>query len=876
MRRPFKKETNVVEYTPMMKQYRKIKEDHSDCILFFRLGDFYEMFEDDARTASKELDLTLTTRDRAKEDPDERVPMCGVPYHSSEAYISRLIAKGYKVAICEQMEDPKTAKGLVDRDVIRIVTPGTVIDPSMLEDGKSNYLASVYLDTGGAAVCFADISTGEICARSFSASEKPRVLNELARFSPSEAVINCAAAEDSGIRAMLDNKLSCLVETQDERFDYMQSTILICQQFSVLSLDELGLGAESQAVSAVGALLSYINDTQKTDMSHINKLDLYSDGKYMELDIQTIRNLELLYSLRAQEKKGSLLWALDKTKTPMGTRLIRSWVSRPLLSPAAINRRLSAVEELYNDNVSRPELMIAMRGIGDMERIIGKVVYGTVSPRDLNSLALGISKLPDVLALIAPMNSSLMTEIKSMDRLDDIRAMINNAICDEAPFTIRDGGIFREGFNAEIDRLRSLLGGSQQALADIEAREKARTGKKLKVGYNKVFGYYIEIPRAQSADVPEDYIRKQTLVNGERFITEELKNLETELLTAKDRLAELEFELFTNLRQEIASHVLRVQATAALVAELDVLCSFADVAVAGGWCRPEITVDGVIDIKDGRHPVVELMQKDTLFVPNDTYLDCAGASTSIITGPNMAGKSTYMRQTALIVLMAQMGSFVPARSASISIVDRVFTRIGASDDLSAGKSTFMVEMSEVAEILKNATNRSLLILDEIGRGTSTYDGMSIARAVVEYCADKKKLGAKTMFATHYHELTALEDTIPGVKNYNISAKKRGGDIIFLRKIIPGGADDSYGIEVAQLAGVPDNIIKRAKVILAELSSEGAAPAPSHKAADTEEQFSLETMSESEVSQILKKTDINTITPLEAMNLLYELKKKVSQ
>ncbi|MGM9522429.1 MAG: DNA mismatch repair protein MutS [Oscillospiraceae bacterium] len=863
------------ELTPMMRQYMSIKEKHSDCILFFRLGDFYEMFEDDARTVSKELDLVLTTRDRNKEDPDERVPMCGVPYHSSEAYIARLIAKGYKVAICEQMEDPATAKGLVERDIVRIVTPGTLIDSSMLEDGKSNYLAAVYLDAAGAAVCFADISTGEICARSFPPKEVSGILNELARFSPSEAVLNQSAAADAGIKQLLGNKLGCLFETQEERFDYMQSAMRICEQFSVKSLDELGIGSEPQAVSAIGALLSYIIDTQKTDLSHINKLDFYSDGRYMELDIQTIRNLELLYSLRAQEKKGSLLWAMDRTRTPMGSRLIRSWVSRPLLSPAAINRRLAAVNELYEDNVSRPELILTLKGIGDMERIIGKVVYGTANCRDLTALKLSIDLLPQLQELLGGMSSPLISEIKNMDMLEDIRRMISDAVCDEPPFSVREGGMIREGFNEEVDHLRSLLGGSQQALADIEAREKARTGKKLKVSYNKVFGYYIEIPRSQSADVPPDYIRKQTLVNGERFITEELKNLETELLTAKERLTELEYQLFTKLRLDVAAQVLRVQATAALVAQLDVLCSFSDSAVSAGWCRPEITADGVIDIKDGRHPVVELMQKDSLFVPNDTYLDCSGASTAIITGPNMAGKSTYMRQTALIVLMAQIGSFVPARSASIGIVDRVFTRIGASDDLSAGKSTFMVEMSEVAQILKEATSRSLLILDEIGRGTSTYDGMAIARAVVEFCADKKKLGAKTMFATHYHELTALEDSIPGVKNYNISAKKRGGDIIFLRKIIPGGADDSYGIEVAHLAGVPENVIRRAKAILSEIISEAPGTPAAVKAKPDSGQVSLESMAGSDICGILRTTDINTMTPLEALNLLFELKKKVT-
>ena len=868
----------MAELTPMMRQYMKIKEQHSDCILFFRLGDFYEMFQDDAKTASKELDLTLTTRDRNKEDPEDRVPMCGVPYHSSEAYIARLVAKGYKVAICEQLEDPATAKGLVDRDIVRIITPGTIIDSSMLEDGRPNYLSAVYMCPRGSAACFVDISTGELCARSFPSGEEDRILNELARFSPSEAVINSSAGEYEPMTDLLKTRLGSLVEIQDYRFDARRAAQDICAQFSVASPDELGLSGEDEAVLAIGALISYVKETQKTDLSHINKLDFFSDGRYMELDIQTIRNMELLYSLRSQEKRGSLLWALDNTKTPMGSRLIRSWVSRPLLSPGAIVRRHSAVWELYLDNVSRPELILALRGIGDMERIIGKVVYGTANCKDLTALRQSIEALPRLISLLGGMSSPLISQIKDMDTLSDIGGRIAETICDDPPFSVREGGMIRDGFNQEVDRLRSLLGGSRQALADIEAREKARTGKKLKVGYNKVFGYYIEIPRSQSADVPEDYIRKQTLVNGERFITEELKNLESELLTAKDKVTELEYQIFSQLRQDIASQVLRVQSTAKLTATLDVLCSFADIAVSRNWCRPEVTVDGVIDIKEGRHPVVELTQKDTLFVPNDTYLDCESSRMSIITGPNMAGKSTYMRQTALIVLMAQIGSFVPARSASIGIVDRIFTRIGASDDLASGKSTFMVEMSEVADILREATSRSLLILDEIGRGTSTYDGMAIARAVVEYCADKRKLGAKTMFATHYHELTALEEQIDGVKNYNISAKKRGGDIIFLRKIVPGGADDSYGIEVAHLAGVPESVIKRANTILSELTgaAQGAQPAaPQKRKAADPEQVTLGTIAQDEIVQRLRDANIDTMTPLEALNLLYELKKKVT-
>ncbi len=865
----------MAEPTPMMRQYKRIKEQHSDCILFFRLGDFYEMFDEDAKTVSQELDLTLTTRDRNKPREDQ-VPMCGVPYHSSEAYIARLIAKGYKVAICEQLEDPALAKGLVDRDIVRIVTPGTCVESSMLEEGKSNYICAIHLDSQAAAICSADISTGEIRARSYPASERDRVLNELACVTPAEAVLNAAAGDWNELVSLLRDQFGALVETQEPRFDYTVAAEGVCRQFKAASVDELGLSGEPQAVSAIGALLSYVIETQKADLSYINKLDFCSDGRYMELDLTTIRNLELLGSLRSGEKKGSLLWALDKTRTPMGSRLIRSWVSRPLLSPAAIGRRLAAVEELYTDNVARPELMIALRGVGDMERIIGKAVYGTVNCRDLVALASSIHTLPKLQELLDGKRSQVLAEIRGMDALQDLGDLITSTIRDDPPFSVREGGFIREGFSEEVDRLRELRDNSGALLSEIEAREKARTGKKLRTGFNKVFGYYIEIPRSQSSDVPEDYIRKQTLVNCERFITPELKELEGQLLSAGEKLVELEYKLYCELRERLAGEVLRVQAAASAVAQLDVLCSFAHCAVSSNWVRPEITADGVLDIRDGRHPVVELMRKDELFVPNDTYLDNAASSLSIITGPNMAGKSTYMRQTALIVLMAQMGSFVPARSASVSIVDRVFTRIGASDDLSGGKSTFMVEMSEVSEILKNATSRSLIILDEIGRGTSTYDGMAIARAVAEYCADKRRLGAKTMFATHYHELTELESEVPGVKNYNISAKKRGNDIIFLRKIVPGGADDSYGIEVAHLAGVPENVIRRAKTILRGLVATAGAAAPSAAPEDAREQVSMDAVRGDEVTELLRSTDLNTMTPLEALNLLFELKKKVSE
>ena len=861
------------EATPMMRQYFEIKERNSDSILFFRLGDFYEMFGDDALTASKELDLTLTTRDKRAEDPDERIPMCGVPYHSAEAYIGRLIAKGYKIAICEQMEDPATAKGLVERDIVRVITPGTLIETSMLDEGKSNYLCALYVGVTDNAVCFADLSTGEICVSFFPGRSVGHLLSELASYAPAEAVLNAGAQENKDITGLLSEKLSCLLEKDDARFDFMQATTRIAAQFGVENPDALGIGDSPAAICAVGALLSYLSDTQKTDLSHLGSLRVNAPGRHMELDIQTLRNLELVASSRTNEKRGSLLWVLDKTKTPMGRRLLRSWVLRPLIATAEIKRRQSAVHELYAETVVRSELFLAMRDVGDIERLIGKIVYGNANCRDLKALQYSVMQLPRILLLLAPMKSSLLNELKKIDDLRDIGMLIEKTIEDDPPFSVREGGFIRTGVNEEADYLKGLLKDSTGAMAVIEARERERTGKKLKVGYNRVFGYYIEIPRSASEDVPEGYIRKQTLSNCERFITQELKELETTLLTAKDRLCALEYRLFTELREQIAGEVGRIQAASYAVASFDALCSLAETAAKNNYCMPEVDLSGVIEIRDGRHPVVEKMQTDALFVPNDTFADTDGTRTLIITGPNMAGKSTYMRQTALIVLMAQMGAFVPARTARVGIVDRVFTRIGASDDLSAGKSTFMVEMTEVAEILSNATSRSLLILDEIGRGTSTFDGMAIARAVLEYCADKKKLGAKTLFSTHYHELTALENETPGIKNYNISAKKRGGDIIFLRKIVPGGADDSYGIEVAGLAGIPDRVIMRAKAVLAMLEK-GRGEVKRHDAPVPDDQISLLDMSGGEIVEKLRKTDLNTLTPLEALNLLFELKKKL--
>ena len=846
--------------TPMMQQYLRIKELHPDCILFFRLGDFYEMFNEDAKLASRELELTLTSRDRGKPE-DQRTPMCGVPYHSADAYIARLIAKGYKVAICEQMEDPATAKGLVDRDIIRIVTPGTVMTASMLEEGRNNYICAVYRDSAGTGVCFCDISTGECAVTAFDGPDTDEHLyNELGRYAPREAMLSDGAYSDAALVEFLTQKLNCRVENGGEgRFRLDAAKTAAEKQFPGQT-EALPCDA---AVQAVGGLLAYLYETQKTDLSHIASLTYYTSGQFMELDLTARRNLELTETLRTKEKKGSLLWVLDKTRTAMGHRLIRAWMERPLLSPAAISRRLGAVEDLVNDAIGREELIHTLREITDLERLIGRIVYGTAGGRDLVSLAAGLGKLPQLRERLAPYPSALLKSLSGeLDDLEELRNLIGRAIVDEPPFSVREGGFIRLGYDAEVDRLRDIQTRGKDMVLAIEAREKEKTGiKSLKVGFNKVFGYYIEVSKSYYDQVPADYIRKQTLVNCERFITQELKDLEHEILTSQDRLTALEFQLFCELREQAAAQVGRIQRSAAAVAQVDVLCSFAAVAAERRYCRPEVDLSDRIDITEGWHPVVEKMLTGAPFVPNDAHMDLEDDTVAIITGPNMAGKSTYMRQVALIVLMAQMGSFVPAKAARIGVVDRVF------------QSTFMVEMTEVAELLKNATAHSLLILDEIGRGTSTYDGMAIARSVLEYCADRKKLGAKTLFATHYHELTALEGLIPGVKNYNIAAKKKGDTVLFLRKIVRGGADQSYGIEVAQLAGVPEPVLKRARKILSELE-EGGAPAPTPAAparAAEEGQVSLLDMGAAQVADRLRQVDVNVLTPIEAMNLVYELK-----
>jgi DNA mismatch repair protein MutS len=863
----------------MMQQYLEIKEQNKDCILFFRLGDFYEMFNDDAKLVSKELDLTLTSRDHSKDkDADEKVPMCGVPYHSSDAYIARLIAKGYKVAICEQMEDPALAKGLVKRDIIRVVTPGTIIDGSALDDSRGNFICGVFLDDANAGICFCDISTGKTCATAFSGDDRvAHLLNELGRFSPAEAVLSPGAAQNAALSSALADRFHCRAETGDaKRFDLTQAEKSIRAQFGDDAFAHLPRG-NGAVIMALGGLLSYLYETQKTDLSHINELEYYEQGRFMELDLTARRNLELTETIRSKEKRGSLLWVLDKTKTAMGGRMLRSWLERPLLNAAEIRRRQDAVAALTADTVTREELMLAISGIGDMERLIGRIVYGSAGGRDLASLRSSLEKLPEVKRQLTNFGNGRLGELaSSLDALDDVRALIEKSIVDDPPFSVREGGFIRDGFSDEVDRLRDILSGGKGTIAAVEASEREKTGiRTLKIGYNRVFGYYIEVSKSFYDLVPETYIRKQTLANCERFITQELKDLEHTMLTASDRVVALEYELFTKVRCSIAEQVVRVQRTAAEIAELDCYLSFAEAAVKYNYSRPEIDESGVIEIHDGRHPVVERMMKSEQFVPNDTFMGKTEERVAIITGPNMAGKSTYMRQVALICLMAQTGSFVPAKAARLGIVDRIFTRIGASDDLSSGRSTFMVEMTEVADILRQATANSLLILDEIGRGTSTFDGMSIARAVLEYCADRKKLGAKTLFATHYHELTELENTLSGVKNYSIAIKTKGEEIIFLRKIIPTSADRSYGIEVAKLAGLPESVVRRAKAILARLEAEnGKKRAPDAEITKGESQLSLAALGEGEVIDALRRTQVDSLTPLEAMNLLYELKQKL--
>ena len=867
----------MAELSPMMQQYLRVKEEYSDSVVFFRLGDFYEMFFDDAEKISKELDLVLTGRDCGLE---ERAPMCGVPYHSCEAYISRLVAKGYKVAVCEQMEDPALAKGLVKREVVRVITPGTVIEDTMLDESKNNYLGVVAKVGRRVGVCFVDASTGalnltEIGGKDLSA----KIIDELGRYAPSEILLSPEFSGNTEVGDFIRQRMGCLTQIRPaECFAQAVCEDIVLRHFKAKTLTELELGSLPAAVAALGCALDYLYETQRTGLDAVNTINFYTEAQFMRLDLTARHNLELCETMRNKDRKGSLLWVLDKTSTAMGKRMLRSWIEQPLVQAPAIEKRLNAVEELAGDTVLRGELRDKLRGVYDLERIMAKVVYGTVKPKELKDLFYAVEPLPSLKQLVENCSCAMLSAIhREIDPLEDVYALLESALVDKPPMTSKDGGIIRDGYDPEIDELRRDMTDGEGFITRIEQQERERTGiPKLKVAFNRVFGYYIEVTNSYKDQVPADYIRKQTLTNCERYITEELKTLEHRVLGAKERIIALEYQAFDRLRKQVAEALPRFKETAAAVARLDVFASFAEVAVTSSYTRPEIYTDGRLKIREGRHPVVEAMLK-TPFVPNDTDMNTSDSRCAVITGPNMAGKSTYMRQVALITLMAQIGSFVPASSAEIGLADAIYTRVGASDDLAAGQSTFMVEMSEVAFILDNATGDSLLILDEIGRGTSTYDGMSIARAVLEFAADKKRLGARTLFATHYHELTALEGLLDGVKNYNVAVKKRGDDITFLRRIVRGGADDSYGIEVAALAGLPDGVISRAKDVLAEIESgEHAASdvgVPQRLAAQGADdlQFGLDVSGPSaELIERLKLVDVNTLTPIEALSLLHEL------
>ncbi|MBS5144058.1 MAG: DNA mismatch repair protein MutS [Butyricicoccus pullicaecorum] len=859
----------MAQLTPMMQQYFEIKEKCRDYILFYRLGDFYEMFFDDAVLVSKELELTLTGRECGQE---KRAPMCGVPYHASETYIGRLVRKGYKVAICEQVEDPKSTKGLVKREIVRMVTPGTVIEASMLDEHKNNFLCCLYAEGQNTGVCFADISTGEMYG--VLTQSTGELFSEISRFMPRESLLGGTAAEDTVLHAFLKERMESIFSPLPaEVFAEEPALQAVSQCFGMEVIEKNALNENVLLCKALGGLLHYLEETQKSSLGSLNTLYIYQHGQYMELNLTARRNLELSETMRTKEKKGSLLSVIDRTKTAMGSRMIRQWLEKPLLNPIHIQKRQAVITELVDDALLRAEIGDNLKQMFDMERLISRIVYGTANCRDLRAMHMSLSYLPALKEQLSQIDVPLMNELNArIDPLEDACALIGAAIVEEPPVSVREGGLIQAGFRPEIDELRELASGGKGKIAEIEQRERDATGiKTLKVGYNRVFGYYLEVTKTNLDAVPAHYIRKQTLANCERYITDELKQLEGQVLSAQERLVSLEYDLFCSVREEIARQVHRIQRTAHALSNIDVLLALSDLAAEEHYVCPEVDLSGRIEIRDGRHPVVEKMLKGTMFIPNDTLLDQADNRTAIITGPNMAGKSTYMRQVALITILAQMGSFVPASAARIGVVDRVFTRVGASDDLASGQSTFMVEMSEVAEILRGATHNSLLILDEIGRGTSTYDGMSIARAVVEYIADKKRIGARTLFATHYHELTALEQLLPGVKNYNIAVKKRGDDITFLRKIIRGGADDSYGIEVAKLAGIPTQVIKRAKQILAELESHTSV-LPVTQETPPDDQISMVDLSLNALADRLRVMRLDTMTPIEALTALHELQR----
>ncbi len=879
----------MAELTPMMQQYIETKKEYKDCILFYRLGDFYEMFFDDALTASKELEITLTGKNCGLE---ERAPMCGVPYHAVDSYLNRLVEKGYKVAICEQVEDPKQAKGIVKRKVIRIVTPGTNLNTQALDETKNHYIMAIFYDAGRYGVSVADVSTGDYFLTEIE--NETKLFDEIYKFSPSEIICNEALYMSGAGLDELKNRMKVTISALDAWYfdeDICKKTLK--EHFKTSTLESLGIADYDCGVIAAGVLLQYLIETQKTSLSHITKLTNYVTGKYMLIDSSSRRNLELCETLREKQKRGSLLWVLDKTKTAMGARTLRKYVEQPLIDKAEIIRRLDAVEELKNEAISREEIREYLTPVYDLERLVGKISYQSANPRDLIAFKSSLSMLPHIRYILKEMKAPLLQELYGqIDPLEDLCSLVEQSILDEPPLAMKEGGIIKDGYSEEVDKLRKAKTDGKTWLAELEQKEREKTGiKNLRIKYNKVFGYYLEVTNSFKEMVPDYYIRKQTLANAERYSIPELKELEDVILGAEDKLYALEYELYCGVRNRIADEIVRIQETAKAVAAVDTFASLALVAERNQYVRPKINEKGTIDIKDGRHPVVERMIPNNMFIANDTYLDDKKNRVAIITGPNMAGKSTYMRQTALIVLMAQIGSFVPASSANIGLVDRIFTRVGASDDLASGQSTFMVEMTEVANILRNATSNSLLILDEIGRGTSTFDGLSIAWAVVEHISNARLLGAKTLFATHYHELTELEGKIDSVNNYCIAVKEKGDDIVFLRKIVRGGADRSYGIQVAKLAGVPDTVISRAKEISEQLSDadittkvrEMSVQGQETKGKQTKKmdvvdmaQMSLfDTVTDHDVIEELKTMDISHMTPMDAMNALYQLQNKLN-
>ena len=867
------------EFSPMMQRYLETKEQYKDCILFYRLGDFYEMFFDDAIIASRELEITLTGKDCGQQ---ERAPMAGVPHHAAEMYISRLITKGYKVAICEQLEDPKNTKGIVKRGVVRVVTPGTIVESNMLEERKNNYIMSIFKSGIYFGISVCDISTGEFYSAEIKDNNNfPIVLDEIARYTPSELVINSNLADCTEEIGKIKERFNLYITRfQDKFFDSKPDVIKL--RFSLVDINQKtieNLEEKSFAVASINALIEYIEQTQMTSLDHINKITLYQISKYMSLDINARRNLEITEKMRDKSKKGTLLWVLDKTSTSMGGRHLRRWLNDPLIDILEINRRLDAVKELKENIMLRGEILDNLKKVYDIERLAGKMAYGNANARDMITLKNSLTKVPEVKSVLKNSSSFMLKDIyENLDELQDIHELIEKAIVDDPPMTVKDGGIIKIGYDEEVDKLKKATTEGKNWIIQLESDEKQKTGiKNLKVGFNKVFGYFIEVTKSNLDQVPERYIRKQTLTNAERYITEELKNLENQILGAEEKVVSLEYDLFTKIREEIAKNIVRLQKTATLISSLDVLTSFAQVAEDMNYCMPQVDNSGIIDIKGGRHPVIEKILGTGGFVENDTYLDKDENRLSIITGPNMAGKSTYMRQVALITLMAQVGSFVPAEEAKIGVVDKIFTRVGASDDLSMGQSTFMVEMMEVATILKEATPNSLVILDEIGRGTSTYDGLSIAWAVAEYIANKEKCGAKTLFATHYHELTELEEKIEGVKNYSIAVKEKGEDIIFLRKIVRGGTDESYGIHVARLAGVPKIVTEEANKILKSLERKNILAGKKEEKKDkkqVEGQFDMYNFKLAEIAHEIDKINLNELTPIDALNTLVKIKEKM--